>query len=184
MAKKHLIIPLLCLLALGNVHGVEVPQTLNDASKLNLNRMGYGDMRWLGLKIYSAALWSIDPGFNGLDYQQTVMLSIEYNKNISRQKLLSITAKQWKKLGKTNTEQQSQWLEQLQSIWPDVKPGSMIASVVLPGEGTYFYDRSQLLGAIKDPDFGPDFLDIWLSPDCKLKSLRKKLLGITGKNQS
>lgn len=152
---------------------------LPNSEDSTLHFLGEAELRWFGLKIYQAQLWAADLGFDGNKYGSPVMLSIEYSKNIKRKRLLSTTKKEWKKLGRTERTQQDRWLQQLEQIWPDVTPGDMIASIVIPGKETRFYDHDGLLGVIKDPDFGPEFLAIWLDSNSRMPKLRNRLLGTT-----
>ena len=49
------------------------------------------------------------------------------------------------------------WHTQMQSIFPDVKNGSVLTAVVNANQETSFYDGNQLLGTIKGNDFAKWF---------------------------
>ena len=70
----------------------------------------------------------------------------------------------------------------MQTIWPDINEGDeLIIYVNKAGQSIFYSDISdvstQELGVIKDEEFGPAFLDIWLSEKTSEPELRVKLLG-------
>lgn len=142
--------------------------------------VGGGDLRWFGVHIYHASLWSTDGRFDGLETQRPLALSLWYGREFSRQELLRITGTAWKRLGETSVDQQERWLAQLREIWTDVARGHNLTAVVLPRGETRFYDQQRLLGRVADPDFGPAFLAIWLHPRSVVGDLRAELIGASG----
>jgi hypothetical protein len=142
--------------------------------------VGGGDLRWFGMKIYDASLWSLDGRFDGLDSRQPLALSLWYGREFSRDELLRITGTAWALLDETTQAQQQQWLASLRGLWTDVAKGHNLTAVVMPGGETRFYDHRRLLGRIADPQFGPAFLAIWLHPRSVVGDLRTELLGATG----
>ena len=158
----------------------DIPSPIKSDSSIKLSMLGDTRVSWMGMTIYEAALWSEDKLFDGSNYTSTVMLSITYRKNISTKRLLQTTDKQWRRLGISDSRKREQWLEQLRTIWPDVAPGDVIACVITESGETHFYSRHTLLGKITDPEFGPGFLAIWLSPESRLPKARRQLLNIEG----
>lgn len=142
--------------------------------------VGGGDLRWFGMKIYHASLWSTDGRFDGLDSRQPLALSLWYGREFSRDELLRITGTAWSLLGENSPSQQQQWLASLRGLWTDVAKGHNLTAVVMPGGETRFYDQRRLLGRIADPQFGPAFLAIWLHPRSVVGDLRADLLGTSG----
>ncbi len=65
-------------------------------------RVGSGDLRWFGMHIYEASLWSPDGRFDGLASRQPMALSLWYGRDFSREELLRITGTAWKLLGETS----------------------------------------------------------------------------------
>lgn len=143
-------------------------------------RVGSGDLRWLGMHIYEASLWSPDGRFDGLASSQPLALSLWYGREFSRDELLRITATAWKLLGETTATQQQQWIGSLRGVWSNVAKGHNLTAVVVPGRETRFYDQQRLLGRIDDPQFGPAYLAIWLHPRSVVGDLRVELLGRAG----
>lgn len=140
-------------------------------------RVGGGDLRWLGLHIYEASLWTENGLYAGLEAGQPVALSLWYRRDFSRDELLRITGTAWKLLGEPSRPQQEKWLAALGGVWSNVAKGHNLTAVVVPGRETRFYDHQRLLGSIEDPQFGPAFLAIWLDPRSVVGDLRVQLLG-------
>jgi hypothetical protein len=148
----------------------------------NLIEVGRGEMRWFGMDIYDARLLSDEGRYDGPGATGPVALAIVYRRNISRDRLLRTTQREWLRL-----ERELQlggpavidgWLGELAAIWPDVTPGDQLIARYDPGGATRFYGNDGLLGVIDDPKFGPAFLGIWLHPQTRAAELRAALLGV------
>jgi hypothetical protein len=142
-----------------------------------LRQVGSGNLRWLGMQIYEASLWTADGQYDGLAPGEPVALSLWYGRDFSRDELLRITGTAWKLLGETSPSQQQSWLAALRGVWSDVAKGHNLTAVVVPGRETRFYDQQRLLGSVDDAAFGPAFLAIWLHPRSVVGDLRVALLG-------
>lgn len=152
-----------------------LPEALQSQG-LRLAQVGAGELRWFGLTIYRASLWTPDGGFSGWDAGEPVALHIRYERSVSRLRLVDATREEWDRLGIADEERRRAWLAQVSTIWPDVAPGDSITTLVLPGGETQFYGRHGVLGTIDDPAFGPAFLAIWLDRRSSDTSLRNALL--------
>lgn len=142
-----------------------------------LRRVGAGELRWLGLPIYDASLWTTSGRYSGFGPGETVALSLWYGRSFRRDELLGITERAWKKLGRPAAVQRERWLAELRSEWSDVTPGDNVTTIVIPGGPTRFYDQRGLFAQVDDPAFGPAFLAIWLDPRSVVSDLRRQLLG-------
>ncbi len=128
--------------------------------------------KFFGVHLYTASLWTGDGDYSAAPWTQPVALHIEYKRNIPNTRLVKATAKEWERFGGYDTATFQRWLERLAAIWPDVKPGDSITSLVLPNGTTRFYSSKRFLGAVDDPRFGPAFLAIWLDPRTRNQALR------------
>jgi hypothetical protein len=142
-----------------------------------LRKVGSGELRWLGVDIYDASLWTSTGHYRGFASDQTVALSLLYQRSFSRDELIRITETAWRKLGNTRPEQRVRWVAELRRSWADVAPGQNVTTVVLPEGPTRFYDQNGRFGQVDDPAFGPAFLSIWLDPRSVVSDLRVRLLG-------
>jgi Chalcone isomerase-like len=164
------------LLAGGVVSASSLPDPVVD-NRYPLQLVGAGELRWLGLPIYDASLWTSSGRHAGFTAGDTVALSLWYRRSFTRDQLLEVTATAWRKLGQVDPAQRERWLTELRSFWTDVVPGQNVTTVVLPGGPTRFYDQRGRIGQVDDPAFGPAFLSIWLDPRSLVSDLRIRLLG-------
>jgi hypothetical protein len=142
-----------------------------------LQKVGAGELRWLGMAIYQASLWTSTGRYTGFGPQETVALSLDYQRAFKRDDLIRITDTAWRRLGTTDPAQRERWLADLRRTWADVVPGQNVTTVVIPNGPTRFYDGRGRFGQVDDPAFGPAFLSIWLDPRSVVGELRIRLLG-------
>ena len=138
--------------------------------------LGSGDLRWFGLHIYSAKLWSESLVF---DAKASFALEITYQKNISRERFVDTSIEEIKRLRGDNVNAAilQRWKAHMETAFTDVKPGDQLIGVNLPKIGCRFYSRDKLLAEIKDTEFAEAFFSIWFDPRSKDNELRKQLMG-------
>lgn len=79
--------------------------------------------------------------------------------------------------------QSEAWLRMLQSLWPDVTPGSQLTFVLKGKQGQFWYRASAAeksftpLGPSQSAAFSTNFLAIWLDPRTQYPELRQQLIG-------
>lgn len=176
---------LVCIVALlcaAPAVAVNVPAELPPAvcSVLDSCRMvGKGRLRWWGLHVYDAALWSRDgrwqTGTPGA-------LDIVYARNITAAQLVETTIDEMRRLGVSDEVSLARWDAALRRIFPDVRPGSRLIGVYRPQRGMQFHSATAPLGGIDDPEFARRFFDIWLDPRTQKPELRAALLGGNGRS--
>ncbi|KPJ95233.1 MAG: hypothetical protein AMJ53_03175 [Gammaproteobacteria bacterium SG8_11] len=168
---------------------------------LGLTMVGEGSMTWLGFSLYHASLWTKNGTYHGiptervanqkpvitseqqsqdLTYSLPIALHIVYEKNISSETLVKTTIKEWRRLKIFNDNQYRNYEPQLLNIWPDVKPGDSITTVIDTNQHTLFLVNGREAGQITDKDFGPALLAVWLHPKTRAASLRAELIGLQG----
>lgn len=156
----------------------ELPEYITtDWSQIQL--VGHAKFTHFGLHIYDASFWSLKISKVPNYKHQATALSIQYARNISAERLLSSTYKEWRRLGFADQYPLQAWLESLKNIWPDVAPGDRLIFISNKDGSNAFYSNKKILGSIKDKRFSSAFLDIWLSPNAKYQKHRKELLGET-----
>jgi len=141
-----------------------------------LKLIGEGEMTWFGIGIYNASLWTISGKYTDLVTELPIALHITYKKNIHSKKLVEATSEEWERLHIFNSESRRHWARQLSQIWPNVKPGDSITTLITENRITKFYSNDNFIGEIEDPHFGPALLMIWLHPDTSEPELREKLI--------
>lgn len=108
-------------------------------------------------------------------------LDIRYQRDISKKQLLEATYEQWVKLG-FNQQQSTQWIEQLELIFPNIKEGQRLTYVTNGQTGQFVYSlksgQQKKIGYINDESLNDAFLAIWLSPKTEYADLRRRLIGM------
>ncbi len=160
--------------------GAEAPAGRGDfraiARTERLAEVGHGTLRWFGLPMYRATLWSAD-GRYGATPAGPLALTLAYQHGFSRTQLIDITANEWARLELADAAARERWSHELEAIWTDVTDGDELSVLVTPTAATRFYASDRLLGRIEDPAFGPAYLAIWLDPRSRVGRLRAELLG-------
>lgn len=146
----------------------------SNAQTESLKMVGEGEMSWLFIDLYKAALYSQNGDYKEHTYPQA--LNITYQKDIGKKHLISATEKEWNKLS-INNKQSPYWLASLNKLWPDIKKGDNLLFMVEANGQGFFYHNDHLLGGINSRQFSDAFLAIWLSKNTSEPSLRKQLVG-------
>lgn len=135
--------------------------------------IGSGEMRVYFMHIYTVSYYASD-SHNALAYP--VALEIEYQKKLSANTLVKATQKEWRRMNLKH-ERQDAWLNELNTIWPDVRPGDTLRiQTDKNGVSTFSYNEN-VIGYITDAPFAHYFLSIWLSDQSRDQNLRHLLLG-------
>ena len=136
---------------------------------------GEGALRWFGLAVYRARLWSPPGGWRA---DEPYALEIRYDRDTKGEQLVERSVEEMRHIGAGTAQQQARWREAMRRTFPDVSEGDRIIGLATPGAATRFFLNGQPLGEIDDPAFGPAFFGIWLSPRTSRPELRRMLLGL------
>lgn len=160
--------------------GVNVDAAAQDwrAALPQAQPVGGGDLTWFGLRIYRATLWSAS---RLVDITQPYALQLYYYRSISRQRLVSTSIDEIRRLSRAPIAEATlkRWEAQLLSAFVDVSEGDELIGVYLPGRGMQLYDRQRLLAELDDDALARAFFDIWLNPRSRDQQLRQRLMGVT-----
>jgi len=137
---------------------------------------GTAVMRFFGLHIYDARLWSA-AHVAGDGAAQPLALELIYARTLVGEQIASRSIKEMQGIGAFSDAQSARWLAAMTQLFPDVKAGDRITGVQLPGQGTRFFFNGSLRGEVADADFTRLFFGIWLSPRTSEPRLRAQLLG-------
>lgn len=145
--------------------------------------LGSGTLRWFGLSIYNATLWS---GPQGLDAStlgsQQLALRLRYDRSIRGVELADTSTRLMR--GDASPSRVARWRRQMRALFPDVRAGDTLCGVYLPhgaaGPTTEFLAAGRLLGRIDGEDFARAFFGIWLGADTTHAGLRRQLLAGAG----
>lgn len=135
--------------------------------------VGHAKLKVLWFDIYHADLFSNDGTFT--DIKGPLYLKLTYQRNIKKGALLDETKVQLNLLG-TN-DRVEQWISKLNLLWPDIKKKDSLSFYLAPSGKGHFYHNGIYIGAMSDPNFGPNFLAIWLGEKTSFPKMTKQLIG-------
>lgn len=140
----------------------------------DLETVGETRLRVMFFKVYDATLMTDSGRYPDA---QVVALQLSYLRDIEAEKLVETTREQWQKLNYEIGEAEQQWLEDLQSMWPDVSDGDCLLAFHTDGEGVAFYSANGELGQISSDAFADKFFAIWLDENSSYRKNRNELIG-------
>jgi hypothetical protein len=135
-------------------------------------------MRYLGLGIYHAKLWTLPDFQIERPAEQPLVLELEYLRELKGSLIAERSLLEMRHVESFSETKASQWLDEMRRVFPDVKPGDHLSGQLVPGEGALFWLNGHKLGQIQDPDFSRLFFGIWLAPTTSEPEMRLALLGI------
>jgi hypothetical protein len=138
---------------------------------------GAGRLRFLGLPVYDALLWSGLQKVDGNNANTPLALEIQYLRALPGAQIAERSLAEMRRQSGLATDTAARWLMEMRNIFPDVQRGDRVTGVLQPGRGTRFFINGGFKGEIQDAGFGPAFFGIWLSPQTSEPSLREALLG-------
>lgn len=171
------------LLAAAPSFARELPPALQGG----LQRVGEGELRWFGLKLYDAALWAMpDAAAEPVDDEAEVAqvlaadhaLSIRYARAVSSARLVELSLGEMRRLGYEDEAQLARWAQALACALPSVEAGETLVGLHRPGEGAQFWHQGQPTAALEDAELAAAFFAIWLDPRTREPRLRAQLLGL------
>lgn len=151
---------------------LELSETLEKNAFKPIGNTVFSFLFW---DLYKSKLLTTSKQFPLQSEDDKLLYEIEYFKAISAKSLVEKTVEQWQHLG-YEASRYEPYLNKLQRIWPDINPGDKL-TFVMNNSNSAFYHNKRLVGVMGDIEFGPLFLDIWLSEKTSEPELRKELLG-------
>ncbi|GAB3249378.1 chalcone isomerase family protein [Chitinimonas naiadis] len=135
--------------------------------------VGAGDMRWLGLKLYRAELYSSSGRYVA---GQPFALALTYARSFKASRIIDASLDQMRRQGAPSARLDS-WAASMRQAFVDVNEGDTLTGVYLPGKGARFYAGDKPTADIDDPEFAHWFFSIWLGQATSEPRLRQQLLG-------
>jgi hypothetical protein len=161
----------------GATSGLAAPAPLINLVGQQARLLGEGRLRFIGLTVYQARLWSAPTAELSRIFGQPLALELTYRTGLQGSTITSTSRDEIERLGLSmKPGQLESWESQMRSIFPNVVSGDRILGIHLPGRGALFFLNDQPLGQVNDPAFSEAFFNIWLHPETRVASLRKKLL--------
>jgi hypothetical protein len=141
----------------------------------DLRLLGQGEMRWLGFKVYDAALWV--PEDQSWTPDGHYALTIRYARDISGARLVDTSIDEIRRLGLGDPQRLDRWRAALSLALPSVAAGDTLTGVRLPGAGARFWHGARETAVLADPQLARAFFAIWLDARTREPQLRARLLG-------
>lgn len=139
--------------------------------------VGQGRLRWFGLTVYDARLWSLAQ--NGEDLLlQPFGLELEYARALKGELIAERSIAEMARIGSFAPDRGQQWLDTMKRLFPDVGPGDRITGVQRSSQEALFFHNGNPRGTLSDAEFTRLFFGIWLSPRTSAPQLREQLLGL------
>jgi hypothetical protein len=138
---------------------------------------GHGRLRYYGLHIYDAALWSLAPVPQGNPLGAMLALEMRYARKLAGSAIADRSLAEMKRVGDFSPADGQRWLEAMKQAFPDVRAGDRITGVHRPGVGAAFFVNGKPTAEVRDAQFAQLFFGVWLSPRTSQPALRAALLG-------
>ena len=138
---------------------------------------GEGRLRWLGLHVYDARLWTQGPLDADALERTPLALELLYARALRGRLIAERSIDEMRRVGDFADDQAQRWLAAMAQLFPDVTAGERITGVHRPGEAARFHVNGRFNGEIRDAAFARLFFAVWLSPRTSEPALRSALLG-------
>lgn len=138
---------------------------------------GEGDLRWFGLKVYTAQLWIGRPGLR-IDRLASAPFALElrYATALKGSAIADRSLQEMERMGYGDAQQRGRWLDAMKRLFPDVAKGDRLTGIHEPGRGARFFHNDRPIGGVDDPEFAGAFFAIWLDERTVAPALRESLL--------
>ncbi len=141
-------------------------------------------LRWFGLPIYDARLWTRQPVTATGYAQQEFVLGLRYMRALEGAAIAERSLQEMQRQQPLPEAQAQAWLAQMRAAFPDVQPGDRLLGWHRPGRESAFFLNGRATHAVADAGFagsagfGERFFGIWLSPRSRDAAQRDALLGL------
>jgi hypothetical protein len=138
---------------------------------------GSGRLRYFGLHVYDARLWSAQPVLPADWANRALAIEIEYARRLDGAAIAERSLDEMRRQREIERTSGERWLAAMKTLFPDVAAGDRLTGVQRPGEGAPFFANGALRGEVREPEFARLFFGIWLSEQSSQPALRAALLG-------
>ncbi|MBT9566953.1 MAG: chalcone isomerase family protein [Thiobacillus sp.] len=156
-----------CLLAASLLHASPLPHLPH------FEAVGNGTMRFFGLRIYDATLWSAGGVWSA---SQPYALELVYARSFDGGAIAQRSIEEMRAQRPWPEATLARWEKDMRALFPNVDKGDRLIGVRMPGAGAMFYYGTRKLGQINDEAFAEAFFGIWLNPATRAPDLRAQLL--------
>lgn len=177
VSRRRVLLAALATAAASVAHARSAPPQEVASLLPGARLVGQGQLRWFGVSMYAARLWSPAPAGEDL-LLQPFGLELEYARAFTGEKIAERSIAEMARIGSFAPDRGQQWLETMKRVFPDVGPGDRITGVQRNSQEALFFHNGSPRGALSDAEFTRLFFGIWLSPRTSVPQLREQLLGL------
>ncbi len=159
--------------------GASTPVPAELAAELPGARLqGSGRLRFFGLHVYDARLWTGERRAAAGDWAATPLaLEIEYARRLVGAQIAERSLEEMRRQGAIDEADAARWLAEMKRLFPDVAAGDRITGIKVPGSAARFFVNGRYRGEVRDAEFTRRFFGIWLARESSQQALREALLG-------
>ena len=136
--------------------------------------VGKGRLTLLLWDMYDATLYAPQGKW---DKDLPYALILSYLRSFTGSNISKTSAEEIGRLGDVDEQKLEYWHRQMADIFPDVDENTQLTGIRNSDGNALFYQDSNFLGRIDDPDFSHLFFAIWLDERTLVPRLRDDLLG-------
>jgi hypothetical protein len=172
------ILPLGMAAVAGELAGITMPDALKAGEKtLKLN--GLGLRKKAVFKVYVGGLYLECPSKDAgaiLASDQAKAIRMHFLRDLTKAQLVEAFQEGFEANAKDKPAQKAAF-DKMLALVPDVKEGTTMTFVYLPGKGTTLAAGSKELGVFEGKGFADAVFSIWLGPKPPSEDLKKGMLG-------
>ncbi|MGA1294201.1 MAG: chalcone isomerase family protein, partial [Burkholderiaceae bacterium] len=140
---------------------------------LSYRLRGQANMRWFGLLLYEARLWTLDAFDSKHWADQRFALELVYARSFDGAKIAQASLELMQAQHGKVTERDRQWLAWMQQSFPNIQAKDRLLGLHQGAkEGCRFVHNRQVRLDIPDAQFAKAFFGIWLDPRTTEPALR------------
>lgn len=164
--------------ASANTHPAQPEPPLEIAAALpTATLLGRATLRFFGLAIYEARLWTA-AGFEPERYPaQPFALELRYARALAGPAIAERSIAEMRRSGDIDDEQARRWQQAMTGAFPDVVAGDRLTGLNQPDGTTRFFLNGRPTSSFVDAAFARRFFGIWLASTTSEPSLRRQLIG-------
>ncbi len=140
--------------------------------------VGSGVLRFFGLRVYEARLWT------GADFaparyaSQPMALELLYDRKLEGLAIAERSVAEMRRIGTFSEAQARQWLTLMTQAFPDVAAQDRLLGLSDGQGGVRFFHNARQTAQVRDAEYARLFFGIWLAEQTSAPALRKSLLGL------
>ncbi|MBE1284372.1 MAG: hypothetical protein GJ676_13755 [Rhodobacteraceae bacterium] len=165
---------LLALLAFGVSHGAQARQDLKLAGLQAPTLVNEVTVRWLGLRLYKAALFT-ESG-ERFSWSEPMALQLTYLRDFSEPKLTKGTLDELQRI-EGNRSDHTALMAKLSKCFTDVQAGDRFVAASPRPDTLSMWLNGRKTCTVSEPNIRKRFLGIWLSDQARSASLSRSLRG-------